>query len=157
MRIRFPRNDTGEDMHFCTSLVHMNWGFEAADRCQHQMTEHFKGGPFAPVFCIADIGDPLSRDYVSMPVGFAAYQPSMKMKGSFDLIWIAVHPLYQGHGAGVALTEWRINEIKKRGGQMIELVTQKPHYFSKFGFFKLHHLGNEWYLMLKLLTTDVNI
>lgn len=151
MHIRKPKY--GEIDNFCCPLVAENWGIEAADRCRDQMVEYFKGGPYAPVFCIADIGDPLSRDYQSMPVGFAAYQPSMRMKGSYDLIWIAVHLGFKTLGVGKKLTEWRIEEIKKRGGQMIELVTQKPDYFSKFGFFKLHHLGNEWYLMLKLLKT----
>lgn len=141
----------GGDLAFCSSLVMQNWGREAADRHDIQFAESYSDSPYAPVFCIADIGDPLSRDYASMRIGFAAYQPSMKMKGSFDLIWIAIAPLYQSYGAGKALTEWRIDAIKRRGGQMIELVTQKPNYFSKFGFFKLHHLGNEWYLMLKLL------
>lgn len=139
------------DFKFCSDLVMENWGFEPAQRCEGQFAETYGESDYAPVFCIADLSDPLSRGYAPMPIGFAAYQPSMKMKGSFDLIWIAVHRQYQAHGAGKVLTEWRINDIKKRGGQMIELVTQKPGYFSKFGFFKLHHLGNEWYLMLKLL------
>lgn len=145
------------DIDFCGDLVMQNWGPVAADRCQAQIVESFNDTPYSSVFCIADIGDPLSRDYASMPVGFAAYQPSMKMKGSFDFIWIAVHPMYKGFGVGKQLTEWRLDEIKKRGGQFVELVTQKPEFFSKFGFFKLHHLGNEWYLMIKLLTAHVDI
>lgn len=149
----FVRAPKYSEIDLCCNLVLINWGVEAADRCRQQMIEYFKGGDYAPVFCVLDIGDGVDGPIV----GFAAYQPSMKMKGSFDLIWIAVHPHYQGRSAGKVLTEWRINEIKKRGGQMIELVTQKPAFFSKFGFFKLHHLGNDWYLMLKLLTSKVDI
>jgi GNAT superfamily N-acetyltransferase len=147
----FIRELKYNDMPFCCHLVAENWNIEAANRCRIQMIEYFKGGPYAPIFCVADLGDPLSRDYAPMPIGFAAYQPSMKMRGSYDLIWNAVDREYQSVGVGKALTEWRIDAIKKRDGQMIELVTQKPDYFSKFGFFKLHHIGNEWYLMLKLL------
>jgi len=131
------------DLDFCSDLVMQNWGPVAADRCVSQAVESYNDTPWTPKFCVAEID--------MGPVGFAAYQPSMKMKGSFDFIWIAVHPQYQKHKVGTALTDWRIADIKRRGGQMIELVTQKPDYFSRFGFFKLHHLGNEWYLMLKLL------
>jgi GNAT superfamily N-acetyltransferase len=149
----FIRPPKYREIEFCAGLVAENWGIEAADRCHLQMVEYFRGGHFAPTFGIMDLGDPLSRDYVPMPIGFAAFGPSMLMKGAFNLIWIAVHPTYQGSGAGKALVEWRIDEIGKRDGQMITLMTQKPDYFSKFGFFKLHHVGNEWYLMLKLLKT----
>jgi GNAT superfamily N-acetyltransferase len=144
MFIRPPNH--GGDLNFCCGLVAKNWGAEAADRCTAQFVESFNDGPYAPVFCILDI-----EVAGAGPIGFAAYQPSMKMKGSFDLIWIAVHDQYKGGGAGKALTEWRIDDIKKRGGQMIELVTQKPDYFAKFGFISVYHLGNQWYLMLKLL------
>ncbi len=152
----YIRPATYTDSRFCCDLAFKNWGVEPAQRCHDQLMASLRGMDYdlyKPVFCIADAGDPLSRDYVSQPVGFAAYQPSMKMKGSFDFIWIAVDPTYQGGGVGKTLTDWRIKRVKERGGQMIELVTQKPAYFSKFGFFKLHHLGNEWYLMLKLLKT----
>jgi ribosomal protein S18 acetylase RimI-like enzyme len=132
---------------YCSSLVGENWGAEAQLRARDQMAEYFNGGHYAPVFVVADA----TVTDIKEIAGFGAYQPSMKMKGSYDLIWLTVNEKYRGGGAGTALTEWRIEDIKKRGGQMIELVTQKPDYFSKFGFFKLHHLGNEWYLMLKLL------
>lgn len=139
----------------CCHLVLQNWGPTAADRACLQMHEAFRNdGEYAPVFAVADLCDGPGEPMI---IGFCAYEPSMLMKGAFNLIWIAVHPHYQGHGAGKALTEWRLDRIKKRGGQMVTLVTQKPDYFSKFGFFKLHHVGNEWYLMLKLLVGKVDI
>jgi GNAT superfamily N-acetyltransferase len=142
------RPPTADDVGFCCDLAAENWDFATADRCHLQLIESFKKGPYSPVFGIADIGPG--------PIGFAAFAPSMLMKGAFDQIWLLVHPQYRGSGAGKALINWRLDEIKKRGGQMVLLMTQKPDYFSKFGFFKLHHTGNEWYLMLKLLTA-VNI
>jgi hypothetical protein len=148
MYIRPPQYS---EINFCCSLVAENWGVAAAERCRQQMIEYFKGGEYAPVFAILDIGDPISRDYAPMPIAFTAYTPTMLVKGAFDFVWVAVHRQYQGLTAGKVLTEWRINEITKRGGQMIQLITQKPGYFSKFGFFKLHHVGNDWYIMLKLL------
>jgi ribosomal protein S18 acetylase RimI-like enzyme len=140
----------GADRGACLALVHANWGYEAAMRAEDQMGVYFAGeevdNDYAPKFFVATLD---GGEFL----GFAAYEANMLMKGSFSLIWIAVHPAYQKSGAGRALTEYRLDEIRKRDGQMVTLVTQKPDYFSKFGFFKLHHIGNEWYLMLKLFKT----
>jgi GNAT superfamily N-acetyltransferase len=134
----------------CCDLVRANWGDEAADRCHDQLIEYWEGGGYAPVFVVA-------VDNKDEVIGFAAYQRTMLMKGSFDLIWLVIDEKHQGASVGKLLTEWRLAEIAALDGQMVKLVTQKPYYFAKFGFFKLHHLGNEWYLMLKLLTTKVDI
>lgn len=132
------------DMERCCNLVRDNWGRETADRCREQFIEHWKGGKYAPVYVVA-------VDDEDKVIGFAAYHRTMLMKGAFDLIWIAVDPEVQGKAVGKALTDFRLNDIVELDGQMIQLVTQKPGYFSRFGFFKLHHLGNDWYLMIKLL------
>lgn len=132
------------EMQRCCDLVRDNWGAEAAVRCREQFIEYWKGGKYAPVFVVAvDDGGAVT--------GFAAYEPTMLMKGAYNLIWIAIDVKHQGARVGKALTDWRIADITERDGQFIQLVTQKPAYFSKFGFFRLHHLGNEWYLMIKLL------
>lgn len=139
------------EMAQCCKLARDNWGNEAADRCREQFIEHWKGGRYAPVFVVA-----VNRD--DEVIGFAAYQRTMLMKGAFDLIWIAVEPEHQGTNVGRALTDWRLISIDETGdAQIIQLVTQKPGFFSKFGFFKLHHLGNDWYLMLKLVANPVDI
>jgi ribosomal protein S18 acetylase RimI-like enzyme len=138
------------DRSRCALLAYDNWGSAPAIRCDEQFGEYLRGGKYAPVFVVA------TNDH-DVVIGFAAYHRTMLMKGSFDLIWIAVAEDYQGCNVGKSLTDWRVAEIAGSGGQMIQLVTQKPEFFSKFGFFKLHHLGNEWYLMLKLLTSSVDI
>jgi len=134
----------------CVELVRDNWGDDAADRCEEQFVEYFRGGKYNPVFRVA-VDD---REKV---IGFAAYQRTMLMKDAFDLIWIAVDKKHQGDSVGKALTNWRLAEIDEEGGQMVQLVTQKPGYFEKFGFKKIAALGNDWYLMLKLLTDEVTI
>lgn len=137
------------EMPDCCRLVRSNWGEEAADRCREHFIEYFKGGKYNPAFVVA------CNDRGTV-IGFAAYHRSMLMKGAFDLIWLAIDEKYQGCDIGRQLTEYRIMEISGHNGQMILLVTQKPSYFSRFGFFKLHHTGNDWYLMLKLLkATDI--
>lgn len=144
VRIRTPNY---HEMDRCCDLVRANWGDEAAERCHEQFIEYWKGGRYAPIFVVAVDG---AEDVL----GFAAYQRTMLMKGAFDLIWLAVVPEHKSRRIGTVLTEWRINKIIAEGdAQFIQLVTQKPAYFSKFGFFRLHHVGNEWYVMLKLLKT----
>ena len=128
----------------CCDLARANWGDGAADRCHEQFVEGLKENKYAPVFIVAADDD-------NKIMGFAAYHRSMLMKGAFDLIWLVVDEKHRGTQVGRALTEWRLIDIEEQDGQMILLSTQRPGYFSKFGFFKLHHLGNEWYLMLKLL------
>lgn len=145
------RTPAYHEMTQCVKLVRDNWGDEAAERCREQFIVYWTGGKYAPVFAVAVDG----ADDV---IGFAAYHRTMLMKGAFDLIWIAVDPEHQSKRVGKALTDWRLGEIDEKGdAQMIQLVTQKPGFFSKFGFFKLHHLGNEWYLMIKLLSNELDI
>lgn len=136
------------EMAACAMLALNNWGPEAAERCRDQMVEYFKGGRYAPIFYVADLGDPLSRDYIPLVMGVAAMQPTMIFPGSYDFIYLAVHPEYRGEGIGRALTQHRIDEVRKRGGAFASLVTQKPKFFNKFGFMTLHGLGNGWVKML---------
>lgn len=155
MRISEPyihvRTPHYHEMAHCVKLVRDNWGDEAAERCREQFIIYWQGGKYAPVFVVAVDG----ADDV---IGFAAYHRTMLMKGAFDLIWIAVEKEHQGKNVGKVLTDWRLGEIDEKGdAQMIQLVTQKTAFFSKFGFFKLHHLGNDWYLMIKLLSNCLDI
>lgn len=146
----FVRRMLPHELHLCAALVRSEWGQAAVERYMLQADSYFEGGLYAPKFVVADIGDGPSSP--GPFAGFAAYAPSMRMNGAYDLIWIVVHPHYQKHKVGTLLTEYRIDEIRKAGGQTIELVTQKPDYFARFGFAKVAPpLGNGWFLMLKLL------
>jgi N-acetylglutamate synthase-like GNAT family acetyltransferase len=134
--------ESRRDVTTCVDLVRDNWGTISADRAMEQMYEHFKGGKYAPKFFVADAGS---------IVGFSAYQRSMRMHGTFDLIWLAVDTHCHSSGIGKKLTEHRLAEIEKLGGTVITLVTQKVKYFEKFGFITGTHLGNGWVEMVKLV------
>lgn len=129
------------DIQDCKKLVFDNWDWPAADRFKEQAMLSFDtSNPYRPVFYVAE---------TSLGVcGFSAFEPSMLMKDAYHLIWIAVEVDYKSTGIGKALTNCRLEEIKKRGGSMVQLVTQKPGYFEKFGFFKLTPLDNGWWLMM---------
>jgi N-acetylglutamate synthase-like GNAT family acetyltransferase len=142
MEVREPKYS---EIAACASLVHENWGRKAAERCEAQMIEYFRGGKYAPTFVVADNG-------FGVVVGFAAFAPTMLMTDLYDLIWLVVEKGYQKHGVGRILTEWRLSGIKRLGGAAVQLVTQKPDYFARwFGFAPLAPLGNGWTLMLKRL------
>jgi ribosomal protein S18 acetylase RimI-like enzyme len=137
------REMTSYEIKPCCSLVRENWGDEAADRAWGQMREYLKGGPYAPMFYVADISPYDDRVKIG---GFAAFCPSMLMKGAYDLIWITIDKEYQGRRIGKMLTAYRLNEIEKRGGSLVSLMTQKPDYFKKFGFEVAREMDS-WHLM----------
>lgn len=143
-----------DELRECQALVRENWGDEPAERCWRQGLQMFRNGVgdiFAPHYLVA-IDDSATPGIA----GFAAYEPTMLMKGAFNLIWIAIAKDRQGLGLGRVLTETRIELIKARGGTMVQLVTQKPDYFKKFGFFKLTELDNGWWLMMdRLAPVDI--
>jgi N-acetylglutamate synthase-like GNAT family acetyltransferase len=132
----------------CVALVYANWGQIAASRCRRQALETFRGGDYAPVFYVYT--DP--RGDIA---GFAAIEPVMLAPSAFNFIWLVIRDDYQKLGAGRELTEYRIAEVRRRGGTMIQLVTQKPAYFRKFGFFTQDDLGYDWVLMMRHLKTMV--
>lgn len=138
-----PRPMKDSDIARGAILVLENWGWAAADRFAEQAYEYLKGGEYAPKFFVVGSEDR------SIPIaGFSAYQRSMRMNGAFDLIWLAVDTKHAGEGLGTALTDIRLEEIRRRGGTFASLVTQKPKYFNRFGFITAYHLGNNWVEMI---------
>ncbi len=133
------------DIRACLHLVRENWDAVSVERAEEQMYEYFRGGKYAPKFFVADNAADMGV------VGFAAYQRSMRMHGAFDLIWLVVDRRCRSAGVGEALTNHRVNEIRKLGGANVTLVTQKPRYFNRFGFITVAELGNDWVEMLVLL------
>lgn len=133
------------DTNACRTLVDENWGRVAEERASCQMMDYFKNiSEYAPEFVVA-------MDGAGNLLGFAGYQRSMRMHGVFDLIFLAVDKKYQGQGIGTALTDHRLDAIRKLDGSAVFCVTQKPKYFNRFGFLTGSHLGNEWVEMCALL------
>jgi N-acetylglutamate synthase-like GNAT family acetyltransferase len=125
------------DMDHCIRLVRDNWGTESADRCYEQFVEGLTGGKYDPVFyaCISGL---------DKFAGFCAMQRAMRMHGGWDFIWVAVAKEFQGLGVGKHLTDYRLDRVREQDGSHVNLVTQKPKFFEKFGFITSQHLGNNW-------------
>lgn len=133
------------EMKACEALVAAQWGNDAGDRCYWQALEMFKGGPYAPTFYAA------TPDNSDDMIGFAAMRPMMLMPNSFEFIWIVVDAQHQRRGVGEALTKHRLEEVKKAGGTLVHLVTQKYVFFSKQGFHLVETYSDGWILMAKRL------
>ena len=118
------------DTDACISIVEREWGLGAAMRAAHQTQAMFEGRPptgmHIPHFYVAEDGNSL--------LGFAGFVETWLMPGNYDFIWIALRPDAQGKHLGSALTWKRINEVIARGGSVINLSTQKPLFFERFGF-----------------------
>lgn len=131
-----------EDIRVCTEIVGAEWGSSTADRACKQLMEKFTLAPIhnPPQFYVAVSGDKI--------IGFAGFEATSLMNGAYDLIWIALTPEAQGKGVGSELTRVRLAEIKRRGGTMVSLMTEKPGYFERFGF-QAVALFDGWHLMVK--------
>jgi ribosomal protein S18 acetylase RimI-like enzyme len=55
--------------------------------------------------------------------GYACFGPTPGTDATYDLYWIAVHPAYQGCGAGTALLAEIEQRINGRGGRLVVIET----------------------------------
>jgi N-acetylglutamate synthase-like GNAT family acetyltransferase len=67
--------------------------------------------------------------------------------GVFGIFMCYVHPDFQNRGAGKALTERALLEIKKRGGLSVFATTRKAWHFERFGFRKIRSPYPDWDIM----------
>jgi GNAT superfamily N-acetyltransferase len=63
------------------------------------------------------------RDDDSRPLGYATFGPHPLTQGTYDLYWIAVDPIAQGHGVGHALLAQVETEVLARGGRLLLVET----------------------------------
>lgn len=130
-----------KDLPACAMLVENEWGCETAERAHLQMIEMFRmtEAQLPPQFYVCES---IEGDII----GFAGFKATMLMHNEYDLIWIAISPKAQGLGIGKALTKTRLDEIKRRGGTLVALMTEKPNYFLQFGF-TVSRVFDGWHLM----------
>jgi len=64
-------------------------------------------------------------------LGYACFGPHPLTQGTYDLYWIAVDPVAQGHGIGHALLARVEAEVQARGGRLLLIETSStPAYAS---------------------------
>lgn len=69
--------------------------------------------------------------------GYVLYGPTPKADGVYDLYWIAVDPLQQGHGMGQLLLRFVENEVRRQSGRMLLIETSsKASYAPTVRFYQ---------------------
>lgn len=63
------------------------------------------------------------RDDDGRPLGYASFGHHPLTQGTYDLYWIAVDPIAQGHGVGRALLAQVETEVLARGGRLVLIET----------------------------------
>jgi ribosomal protein S18 acetylase RimI-like enzyme len=116
-----------EDIEDCCNIIQYHWGRDIALSARGELEEMFlSNSKWPPHYYVAEEGNKI--------LGFGGFRSSWLMSNTFELIWINVAPEARGKGIGEALTWHRLAEIRRRGGNLILLMTQKPSYFEYFQF-----------------------
>jgi ribosomal protein S18 acetylase RimI-like enzyme len=69
--------------------------------------------------------------------GYACWGPIPLTVGSYDLYWIATHPVFHGHGSGRALMSHVEDRVREDGGRLLVLETSsKESYRNTVLFYR---------------------
>lgn len=134
-----------EDVFQCQDIVQSHWGDKVSVQAVAEMLEMFSKSRWPPHYYVAVDNED------GKILGFAGFKDAWLMTNAFELIWINVRKGLEGLGIGQALTKRRIQEIERRNGSFILLMTQKTKFFEKFGFKTLVNMDG-WELMLKQIS-----
>jgi len=121
------REMRGDDVPACVNITFDNWGMNIANRFEDEVRHAWLHGlSDPPVYCVAE------ED--GLIIGYAGIKSSWIMHGVWDFIWINVSKKHQNKGVGKVLTQSRIDDVKKKGGSVICLMTREWPFFERFGF-----------------------
>jgi GNAT superfamily N-acetyltransferase len=129
-----------DDILACQMIVAEHWGWPVATHAGLEMGEMFCHSLWPPYYYVVEDDRGI--------VGFAGFKASWVMSNTYELIWVNVATRALGNGVGRMLTQKRLDEIKRRGGALVTLMTQKPLFFAKFGFRSLANFDG-WELMVR--------
>lgn len=113
------------DIITCLDIAEQNFGSGVVSRTLRQLRDMHHGSSESLYWVAID---------EEKVVAFAGMRPSWIMNGVWELIWINVDKAYRGRGIGRELTELRIIQAGVHGAAAINLMTQSPEFFEKFGF-----------------------
>jgi ribosomal protein S18 acetylase RimI-like enzyme len=62
--------------------------------------------------------------------GFVCFGPAPLTDGTFDLYWIAVDSVFQGHGYGRRLLRFAEDDVRRRGGRLLLIETSSQEAYG---------------------------
>jgi len=134
------RDMEANDIIDCIKIVEENWDKEIGIQAYREMWEMFiSNSIWPPHYYVA-------TDQNGKILGFAGFKSTWLMSNTFELIWVNISKDAQRQSIGTFLTNVRLEEIKKRGGNLVLLMSQKPTFFERFGFKSVQNLDG-WHLM----------
>ena len=73
----------------------------------------------------------VAEDPASKVLAYACWGPVPLTQGTYDLYWIATHPVARGRGFGHALMEYVEQDLKKLGGRLLVAETSGKESYQK--------------------------
>lgn len=128
-------------------IAGLNWEREDMKIASREINAMFESKVIPPKYLVAE-----EKNKV---IGLAGYSQSWIDYQIYNIFWVNVHPSHQGKGIGSKLILNAIKEIKKNKGdnkaRLIILSTNKPKFYTRFGFKILSNPYDKYFLMgLKL-------
>jgi ribosomal protein S18 acetylase RimI-like enzyme len=78
----------------------------------------------------------VAEDSASKVLAYACWGPVPLTQGTYDLYWIATHPVARGRGFGHALMEYVEKDLQKLGGRLLVAETSgKESYQNTINFY----------------------
>jgi len=132
-----------DDLEACWDISLDLWGWDISEKIQDEMMDKFDNpSEFPPHFCVATHDEKI--------VGFSGYRRALVMSDAWEMIWNNVHSEYQRKGIGRLMVEYRLEQIKARGGKIIFTMTKFPMLPGRSGFQTVSIIDG-WNLMVNKL------
>lgn len=133
-----------EDIPICQSIVAAHWGAEIAASAVLEMEEMFTSNSrWPPHYYVVENNFEI--------IGFGGFKSAWLMSNTYELIWVNVAPGAQGMGVGRMLTLARLDEIRRRGGTLVLLMSRRPAFFEQFEFETVCNFDDGMCLMVNQL------
>ncbi len=137
-----------KDLPVCWDISLDLWGWDIAEKIEDEMMDKFDTpSKFPPYFCVAETEGRI--------VGFSGCRRALVMSNAWEMIWNNVHFDFQRRGIGRLMIEYRLEQIKKKGGTIVFTMTKLPQLPGGSGFEIVSRIDG-WYLMVnKLGSVDI--
>ena len=134
-----------QDIEACAEICEMN--FARSDYrydVLRALRSHFTENSFVrPEYVVYEENDTIK--------GVAGFSQTVFDSGAYGLFMCYVHPDFQQQGIGKALTEVRIERIRKKGGLSVLSTTRNAWHLERFGFQPIASPYPDWQIMQLIL------